>query len=235
MTLVACHQPNFAPWAGFFSKMKRADVFVLLDDIHPPKGVGRHSVVHRTRVADRTGVFWLTLPVKKSEGQTIREMKIDSSQLARWSKKCVRSLTQCYARSPYVAEGLQPVEEVLNRNLDSLFELNLALINVLSAALEIKTPIVKSSDLDIHSASSMRLAEITRAVGGQTYLSGNGASDYLDESVFTERGVSLAYHKFVQTEYPQFNSSAFIPGLSVIDMICNIGLAGARSIVSGDF
>jgi len=32
MTLVAVHQPNYAPWLGFFAKVAAADVFVLLDD-----------------------------------------------------------------------------------------------------------------------------------------------------------------------------------------------------------
>jgi hypothetical protein len=30
-TVVAIHQPNFLPWLGFFDKLARADVFVLLD------------------------------------------------------------------------------------------------------------------------------------------------------------------------------------------------------------
>ena len=35
--LVACHQPNFLPWLGFFAKLARSDRFVLLDDVQFPR------------------------------------------------------------------------------------------------------------------------------------------------------------------------------------------------------
>lgn len=31
--IVAIHQPNYAPWLGYFAKMASAHVFVLLDDV----------------------------------------------------------------------------------------------------------------------------------------------------------------------------------------------------------
>src|SRR5690606_21435204 len=38
MTLVAIHQPNYAPWLGYFHKLAQADVFVFLDDAQFSKG-----------------------------------------------------------------------------------------------------------------------------------------------------------------------------------------------------
>ena len=34
---VAIHQPNFLPWLGWFDKLARADVFVLLDSTQFPR------------------------------------------------------------------------------------------------------------------------------------------------------------------------------------------------------
>ena len=36
--IVTIHQPNFAPWTGYFDKMTKADVFVLLDTVPFTKG-----------------------------------------------------------------------------------------------------------------------------------------------------------------------------------------------------
>ena len=35
--IVAIHQPNFLPWLGYFDKLARADVFVLLDSVQFPR------------------------------------------------------------------------------------------------------------------------------------------------------------------------------------------------------
>ena len=33
MKILATHQPQYLPWLGFFDKLDRADVFVLLDNV----------------------------------------------------------------------------------------------------------------------------------------------------------------------------------------------------------
>ena len=44
--VVAIHQPNFLPWLGWFDKLARADVMVLLDDVQFPKKGGAGSIVY---------------------------------------------------------------------------------------------------------------------------------------------------------------------------------------------
>ena len=40
MKVVAVHQPTFLPWLGWWDKLARADVLVLLDDVQFPKKGG---------------------------------------------------------------------------------------------------------------------------------------------------------------------------------------------------
>lgn len=66
--VAAAHQPNFLPWLGFFDKMSRADVFVVLDDVQIDIWVVRN----RIRTPD--GFRWITLPVQTRHGK-INEVK----------------------------------------------------------------------------------------------------------------------------------------------------------------
>jgi len=61
---------------------------------------------------------------------------------------------------------------------------------------------------------------MVRSLGGDTYLSGQGGHDYLDESQFTD--VRLVYDAFTPTPYPQLFGE-FIPNLAAIDAVFNCG------------
>ena len=54
--VVAIHQPNFLPWLGYFDKLARADVFVLLDDAQFPKKQGNATNRVRLLVGGRAGI-----------------------------------------------------------------------------------------------------------------------------------------------------------------------------------
>ena len=73
--VVAIHQPNFLPWLGFFAKLARADVFVLLDDAQFQKKRGTGSNRVKLLVAGRAA--WVTVPIVGYHGvRAIPEMRI---------------------------------------------------------------------------------------------------------------------------------------------------------------
>ena len=85
--LVAIHQPNFLPWLGYFDKLARADVFVLLDDAQFPKKGG--TWVNRARLLVSGRPDWVTVPVDRSYHgtRTIIEMQIDDARP--WRRKLI--------------------------------------------------------------------------------------------------------------------------------------------------
>jgi len=59
-----------------------------------------------------------------------------------------------------------------------------------------------------------------------TYLSGIGGKDYLEENNFKPNSIKLMYQNFVHPVYTQLNMNDkkdFIPNLSIIDLIFNHG------------
>ena len=76
--IVTIHQPNFVPWTGYFDKMVRADVFVLLDTVPFTKG----GFQNRVKVKGHDGPQWLTVPVhtKGKLGQLTTEVETNEAR-----------------------------------------------------------------------------------------------------------------------------------------------------------
>lgn len=233
MSVIACHQPNFAPWSGYFKKVLSCDVFVLLDDVLPPRGNSRHNYVNRVQFADLNGPFWVTLPIVKRESPTdpISSIQIDRERYQFWRQKFLKSLHSTYARSQFADLGIGLMEEALADEYDLLVKLNIRILNSILSALEISNTTVLSSALHVNTTGSKRLADIVTALQGSAYISGNGALGYMDPHDFSSRGIELKFLNFRHPQYLQQNTREFIGGLSVLDLICNLGAANARELL----
>jgi WbqC-like protein family len=104
-----------------------------------------------------------------------------------------------------------------------LFDLNLETTKAVMKWLDIDIPVVKESQLGVAGESTLRLANVCKAMGADTYVSGAGGRNYMDEGVFAERGVKLEFQRYEPEPYPQRFVSEFVPNLSILDMLFNVG------------
>ena len=90
--------------------------------------------------------------------------------------------------------------------------------------LDIKTPIINSSELTITitKTKTERLIEICSQLEATCYISGIGGKDYLDESLFEEHKIELMYENFIHPKYNQLNGN-FLKNMSIIDLLFNEG------------
>mgnify|MGYP002395372076 CR=1 FL=1 len=78
---ISIHQPLFIPWIGYFDKINKADIFVILDHVQYTKG----SWINRNKIKMANNEILLTIPVIKTALNTpINAIKID------FSKKWIR-------------------------------------------------------------------------------------------------------------------------------------------------
>ena len=90
---------------------------------------------------------------------------------------------------------------------------------------------VRSSELEVDGAATDLLIATTKAVGGTVYLSGDGADGYQDDARFAEEGLELQFQNFTPQAYPQIGSTEFVPGLSVLDALFNLGFEGTAALL----
>jgi len=222
--IVAAHQPNFLPWLGFFDKMKRADLFVVVDHVQ----FERHNFQNRTRIKTAAGPIWLTVPVvQRSRDERIVDKTVDNSKggAHRWSRKMAMTLRSVYASAPHSGLYLDALIALLERDWERLTDLNIALIEFCRGALGITTPMVRSSGLDIPGMKSEMVLNLCKKVGADVYLSGTGGcKDYLDTEMMAREGVRVAWQEFSHPNYKQFPRGAgFVERLSAIDLLFNCG------------
>lgn len=222
--LVAIHQPNFLAWLGFFHKMTQVDAFILLDTVPYSK----NNYQNRVKIKSPTGEQWLTVPVRTKGrfGQLTCEALVDKS--SRWPKAHLAALSTNYRRAPYYDEVWAWLEPLYQEIPDRLAAFNRALIEVVQRQLRLPARLVAASSLGVSGHGSELLLRLVQAVGGNVYLSGISGREYLDVSIFQEAGVEVRFQQFHHPVYPQLYGE-FIPGLSIIDLLMNVGAIEAAN------
>jgi hypothetical protein len=223
--LVAIHQPTFVPWLGYFDRMIRSDLFVLLDHVQ----FERRNYQNRALIRLEDESRWLTVPVVQvSQKERIVEKQVDNpSDLGGnrwWGPSAFLTLRYAYRKAPHFERYAPRLREILEARWDKLVDLNLATLDFLRDALEIRTPMVRSSGLQVEGARSGLLLDICKKVGASTFLGGMGGSrDYLEQDAFKAAHMGVQWQDFRHPVYPQCGAAPFIKGLSALDLLFNCG------------
>lgn len=218
--IVAIHQPQYMAWSGYFHKIARADLFVVLDDVQFKKNEWQH----RNRIRTSQGWQWLSVPNRYRFPQKINEVAVNNE--IDWRAKHRHSLEAAYGKAPFFDEYWRDFESFYSESWNDLASLNIASVKLLCRFLGIATAIETSSCHGFDGTSTERLVNICRYFKADMYLSGSGGTEYLDENMFSRAGVRVGYQEFVPPRYPQHwarNDEEFVPGLSAADLLFNCG------------
>jgi hypothetical protein len=217
MKSVAIVQSNYLPWKGYFDLIAAVDEFILYDDMQFTVRDWRN----RNRIKTPRGVEWITVPVGADRGRRIRDVVLTVGQ---WQEKHWKTLEGNYRRAPCFAEIAGLLEPVYRqRRYSHLSALNRELIETVCGYLRIPTTIKNSWDYRLAEGKSERLADLCEQAGATKYVSGPAARGYLDEKVFAERGIVLAWFDYENyPEYPQLWGE-FEHGVTILDLLFNCG------------
>lgn len=229
--VVAIAQPTFLPWAGWFDLADQVDLLIVLDDV----SFSKQSWQQRNRIRSRTGLSFVTLPVRTAgrlgqriiDTELVDEVAID---------KLIRTIAQNYSRAAYFSQYFAEFSAVMKESASSgnLADLNQNIINWLASQLRISTPQVRSSELAVEGKRGALVAKLCERVGARRYVSAAGAQDYLleDRSEFDSREIAVELQVYEHPVYRQC-FQPFIPYASAIDLLLNEGEAAAAILRSG--
>ena len=209
-------QPYFFPYIGYFQLIKSVDEFVIYDNIQYTK----KGWINRNRILDKESDKLFTIPLKKdSDYLNVIDRKLSES----WDKdrkKLLNLLYTSYNKAPYFKETYDVAKECLLDTEDNLFTFILNSLNKINDYLDIKTPIIISSSINIdHSLKSQdKVIAICKAREATTYINAIGGVDLYSKETFKLNSINLKFIKSQPITYTQFRNT-FVPWLSIIDVL----------------
>jgi WbqC-like protein family len=228
---VSIHQPNYMPWLGFFNKIAKSDVFVILDNVQVPK----QSPATRNYIKSKEGSKVLLSVSLKNLGRDLRnynEAEIDYR--TKWNIKHLNKIKDAYGRTEYFRFFFPVLEQWLTKLHDTLGSMNIDFILMMLRCLEINTDVVIASSIGADlGRKNERNVNIVKYINGGTYISGTGAAKYNDEALFKQNGIKLVYNNYIHPFYEQ-PYGEFLPNLSIIDSLFNVGIEHTKRLVGVD-
>lgn len=152
---------------------------------------------NRCRILSSNGVLSLPVPVTKGDmlKAPVKDIQIDYSK--RWQQVHIRALTSAYGRSPYFLYYSEYLFSILQKEHRFLIDLNHALLQECLALLAINKCINYTSSYE---PAGVHAGDFRYSISPKK------------EQVFSSK-------PYIQV----FGEAGFVPGLSILDLIFNLG------------
>jgi hypothetical protein len=158
----------------------------------------KQTLRNRTNILLANKVEVLSVPVTGSnKKQLYKEVKIDYNQ--KWKNVHLRGIQSAYGKAPFFEYFYPYFDQIYEKNLTFLFDLNLDLLTVCLKLLSVKT----------------KLKLVTESDSAQESIDLRGIINTKVE--FTQRDIMTPY------VYPQMFGLDFVPNLSILDLLFCMG------------
>ena len=194
--ILATNKPNFIPAISFWSKLKRADLFVLMDELqfHSSDLSNNHALIRSDK--------WLVVPcTKEQKFRKIIDVKIDYS--IQWQKEIWHLVKQTYRDAPYWDSYEHIFRPVFRTYYSNLIDINDELITLIADLLDITTPIYsQSQDLPLlFGGDTEKLVFICNFFGADNYIFDSYEKRNCREMLFKQNGIKLIYSNHEKMQY----------------------------------
>jgi hypothetical protein len=216
--IVTIHQPNYFPYPGFFQKVLLSDIYVILD-----RAQFEFDITNRNKIITPEG-SWSRISVPVKKGQKffeVRNVEINNDQP--WAEKNWDLICKSYNDSSFFDLYKTTLNSIFKKKWNLIFDLNFYTLKKAFEWLDIKTEFILDSELDVTGMSSEHLLNICKKLGATKYLSGPSGKNYLNEKIFEQSKIKVEYQKYDPIIYPQKYAKSFVPNLSILDLLFNMG------------
>lgn len=212
---LALMQPYFFPYLGYFQLIHSCDRFVFYDDVNFIKG----GWINRNRIVNNNTVSYIGLQMENASAfKHIRDIQVNSGDL--WKNKLIKTVSQAYARAPYVKQAVGLLNDTLFSAHDSLSEFASESILQVLKYVNLEVEIVESSVIynNAHLHGEERVINICNLNNATIYRNSAGGMELYSKENFNKAGIQLTFVKPQITPYKQ-RGEVFEAGLSILDVL----------------
>ena len=199
-----------------------SDIFLFFDDVNFIK----KGWINRNRILLNGVEHMFTLPlVKASQNKKINEIvAVDKqeflsdfkSKLVRsYSKSCFLDLTIDYVDTVFKSSD-QHISSIAEESVKKFFEY-IGIEKEFSRTSSLNLPMIEKRGVD-------RIMWIAKQNCCNTYCNLIGGVDLYDRDVFRKNQLELNFLRPLCTNYSHVSANAFLPGLSIIDLMVSLNL-----------
>ncbi|WP_367071145.1 WbqC family protein [Enterobacter roggenkampii] len=226
---LAIMQPYLFPYVGYYQLAAAVDKFVFYDDVNYMKG----GWINRNRLIISGQVKYFTLPlVNGSPNNKINEVLVSVNN-QKQIRKILESIKFSYSKTQYFKEVYLLIENVLNSGHTNLAMITKSSIVKVLEYCNIHTELVMSSEIYNKSelSSVSRVLDICQKENADTYVNLPGGKALYSEQEFGNKNIKL---EFITPNLINYTGQdGYIPGLSIIDILMNVGPNGTKKILLG--
>ncbi len=225
--VVVGHQPQYMPYVGILSKISLCDIYIIVDHVQ----FVRKYFHNRTYIKVGEESRLLTIPVLSKGKFESAICEIEINHNTNWIRKHLKTIRLAYSKAPFFERYYELIEDIFLKRHAHLSIFTSELLIFFLKEFELVEDIRFSSSMGILGNKTDLLMDLTRAVNGNVYISGEGARDYFDEELFDRSGFR---HRFAHFEHPQYLQLGrnFLEGMGCIDLLFNCGKDGRKYIIS---
>jgi len=209
-------QPYLFPYIGYFQLISICDQFIIHDDVQYIKG----GWINRNRILVNGKPEYITLPIRKDNSLLSINQRYFTSDLELFKKGLIRKIEGAYRKAPFFQKVYDLVQECFISTDANVSVFVTQTIKKCCEFLDIKTPFLMASSLDIDSKlrAEDRVIFINKILRSNAYINPLGGIELYSREKFAANGIELHFLRSRLPTYPQFEHE-FTPALSILDVM----------------
>ena len=227
---IAIMQPYIFPYIGYFQLMNAVDTFVFYDDV----GFIKQGWINRNNLLLNKQKHPFTIPVQNISSFTPIKNTLIAEKPANWQTKLSATFRQAYQKAPHFDAVFPIVDDILRGCLNkSVGDVAIDSIKRVLQYIDLEKNLTSSYGRydNTHLRLGERVVDICRQESATTYINAIGGQSLYTKEYFSEQALQLYFLKPILRTYTQ-NTSTFIQGLSIVDVLMHNDPATVKDMLS---